>query len=80
MYTCRATLVLSTNHQQRAVNDLRMDLERKALSADPMALPDWSTFTVSGPVECWGARGDICFSYTGAVRVRGNADRALSRA
>jgi len=80
MYTCRATLVLITNHQQRAVNDLRLDLERKALSADSMALVDWSTFTVSGPVECWGDRGEICWQYAGSVRVRGAAGRALSRA
>ena len=80
MYTCRAVLTLTTNHQQRAINDLRHDLQRKALAADPMALVDWSTFSVSGPVESWGDRGEIVFQYTGAVRVRGAADRALTRA
>ena len=79
MYTCRASVTLGLNDQQRATNELRAELQRKVVIADPLDLPDWTSLSMTGPEEMWGPRGEIHFRFDGSVRVSSRRERSARR-
>lgn len=62
-----ATTALTYPHQERATAGLRGELRQGLLAAGVMAAPDWSRFTVSGPVEFTDGRGQLWFGYSGTI-------------
>ena len=58
--------------RERAATGLRRQLRLMATAGG--GAPDWSTFSVEGPVEGPGLRGRIWFEWTARVTVVGGRD------
>ncbi|MGY1608475.1 hypothetical protein [Geodermatophilus sp. SYSU D00700] len=62
--TYQARTALPYAHHERAAAGLRAQLR---LRLPPAGTADWSTFTVTGPVETSDARGNVWHEYTAEV-------------
>ena len=80
MYTYRAMAVLPNAHMDRATSLLRGELYRRVIADDETEVPDWSTLSVTGPVEAFGPRGDLCFEYRASVACRSLRERLAAHA
>ena len=64
--TYRAETALPNEHLERATAGLRAELRHQRLAAGGSGLIDWTTLTVTGPLEAVGASGRTwsCWSAT----------------
>ena len=68
MGTYDTVITMPAAHVMAATASLTRDLRRHLLADELRALPDWSTLTVTGPVEMFDARGHLVFEYRATVR------------
>jgi hypothetical protein len=68
----RAAAALPDDDRQRAVDELRSQLCTMAVAA--AATPDWTTLTLTGPIEMAGADEEARFEWTASVAVDGGVD------
>ena len=65
--TVAATTALPYEHLERATAGLRAELRQKLLAVDVHRMPDWDTFTVTGPREFIDLRGRTWYEYQATV-------------
>jgi hypothetical protein len=68
----RAAAALPDDDRQRAVGELRSQLCTMAGAAE--ATPDWTTLTVTGPVEMVGADDAARYEWSATVTAHGRDD------
>jgi hypothetical protein len=74
--TFTATTALPYPHLERATAGLRGALRQQLLAAGVMAVPDWSTLTVTGPQEFADERGQLWFGHRATLDGQAPAQRS----
>ena len=76
--TVAAITALPYEHLGRATAGLRAELRQKLLAADVHQMPEWDTFTVTGPRQFTDLRGRTWYEYRATAEASGPFDRVRS--